>query len=57
MQGGCCHFCNMGTHYSSVLGLFGSVFIFSTYAIGFYFSVHYDAVTYMHESYQASEIG
>lgn len=57
MQGGCSDFCNMGTHNTIVPGVLGSFFIFSAYAVGIYFSMHYDVVASMHESYKASEIG
>lgn len=57
MQGGCCDLCNMGTCYSSVPGFFSSFSIFQAYATRIHSSMHHNAITFMYESYKASEIG
>jgi len=55
VQGGCGGFCNMGTYYFSLLGVFGSLSVLQAHPTCFYFSLHHNPIAFMHENYKASK--
>lgn len=55
VQGGCGGFCNMGTYYFSLLGIFGSLSLLQAHPTCFYFSLRHYPITFMHENYKASK--
>ncbi|KAG2400750.1 uncharacterized protein HKW66_Vig0093960 [Vigna angularis] len=53
--GGCGGFCNMGTYYFSLLGIFGSLSVLQAHPTCFYFSLRHNPIAFMHENYKASK--